>query len=389
MLVSDDKSLGGLRRSPLGLEALADGGHTMRGHAIQAVMAPDYSMAGNPYQKLLAQAVTAAGAPVTFLHSGHALLPLIRSLPRNRGTRQVFHLHWEDAFLGGKHFAGRLAWVAQFILDVALLRLRGWAIVWTVHNLYSHHCRYPQLERLARRALARCAHAVIVHCPRAGQLVRAEFGVPARKVTVIPHATYAGAYPDNVTRAEARRRLNLDATAKVFLYLGDIRPYKGVDNLCRAFAALGRGDTVLVLAGKVWQEMKGAVTSFSESRPNVRLFPGIVPDDDLQVYLRAADYYVAPYRAILTSGSIVLAKAFHTPVIAPDLGCVAQTLDCPPDVLYDPNAAGGLEQALERAVRQCERGEWRPSPTAGPTWAVVGERTREVYERALRAAGGV
>jgi glycosyltransferase involved in cell wall biosynthesis len=355
--------------------------------AIQVIMSPDYSRAGNPYQRLLAGGVTAAGAPVEFFHTTHAFLPFLRSLPPVGRARRILHLHWVDVLLAGRRRDQRLRWLAQFVLDLNLVRLRGWAIVWTVHNLYSHECPDRWVEGLTLRSLGRIAHQVIVHGRRAQELVTAEFGIPAAKITVIPHGTYVGVYPDTVTREEARRRLNLDPKTPVFLYLGDMRIYKGVDNLCRAFAALNRPDALLVLAGKLCDEVRDEVTAFSQAQPNVRLFPGFMADDQLQVYLRAADYSVVPYRAILTSTSIVLAKSFHTPVISPDLGCVGETLDCPPDVLYDPDDPCGLEQALRKGVQQCERGEWRPSPETGPTWEAAGRQTVEVYQAALRAAG--
>ena len=46
-----------------------------------------------------------------------------------------------------------------------------------------------------------------------------------------------------------------------------------------------------------------------------------IPDAELQVWLRAADVVVLPFRDILTSGSAILALSFGRAVVAPALGC--------------------------------------------------------------------
>ena len=71
----------------------------------------------------------------------------------------------------------------------------------------------------------------------------------------------------------------------------------------------------------------------AESEAKSRL--GFVPDDELQVYLRAADVVATPFLEILTSGSVLLAMSFERAVIAPRRGCVAETVGDDGGILYD------------------------------------------------------
>ena len=71
---------------------------------------------------------------------------------------------------------------------------------------------------------------------------------------------------------------------------------------------------------------------------------GAVPDDRMQVYLRAADAVVLPYRDVLTSGSAILAMTFGQPVIAPAIGCLPESLGSEGTILYDADAPDGLER---------------------------------------------
>ena len=107
-----------------------------------------------------------------------------------------------------------------------------------------------------------------------------------------------------------------------------MRPYKGVTELLSAFAALPDADARLVIAGKALDDAYAArVTALAAADDRVRLDLGFVPDDELQVYLRAADVVATPFLEIFTSGSVLLAMSFGKAVIAPRRGCVAETVD--------------------------------------------------------------
>ncbi|MEZ4597387.1 MAG: glycosyltransferase [Chloroflexota bacterium] len=63
------------------------------------------------------------------------------------------------------------------------------------------------------------------------------------------------------------------------------------------------------------------------------LLPGNVPDDRMQVFLRAADVMVLPYRDVLTSGSAILAMTFGLPVVAPRIGCLPRRCRAAPSCM--------------------------------------------------------
>jgi beta-1,4-mannosyltransferase len=168
---------------------------------------------------------------------------------------------------------------------------------------------------------------------------------------VIPHGSYLGAYPDTLTREEARTRLGIPDAGPVLLFLGAVRGYKGTDELVAAFHALPDPAARLLIAGKprgdgIAERLRAAVVA----DPRIRLHLGHVPDEELQVWLRAADVVTLPFRDILTSGSAILALSFGRPVVAPALGCLPETVPADAGILYDPDLPGALESALHRAL---------------------------------------
>jgi len=143
----------------------------------------------------------------------------------------------------------------------------------------------------------------------------------------IPHSSYLGAYPDRIGREEARRRLGLAAEDKALLTLGQIRPYKGLARLLDFVEGGPDPDPALrlLVAGSLGRHLDGpALEERLAATPRVVAHLSRVHDDDLQVWMRAADLAVLPYLRVLNSGAFLLAETFGLPVVAPRVGALAE-----------------------------------------------------------------
>ena len=106
-----------------------------------------------------------------------------------------------------------------------------------------------------------------------------------------------------------------------------------------------------------------------------------IPNDELQLYLKAADVVVLPFLDILTSGSAITALGFGRPVIVPAIGCLPELMDERMAVLYDPQAADGLRQAL-MAARQRDlvaAGAAAYDHARSLAWDKIARQTLEAY----------
>jgi glycosyltransferase involved in cell wall biosynthesis len=100
----------------------------------------------------------------------------------------------------------------------------------------------------------------------------------------------------------------------------------------------------------------------------------------MQVFLRAADAMVLPYRDVLTSGSAILGMTFGLPIIAPRIGCLPETLEgC--SILYDPDEPWGLRAALDGALEAdlAALGAEGARIAATLDWGPIGARTARIY----------
>jgi glycosyltransferase involved in cell wall biosynthesis len=208
----------------------------------------------------------------------------------------VVHLQHEEAILGQDQRLMRF-------LDV--VGQAGIARVVTLHSVYGGVIG-PHLAWSPRRfhaALGRRAEGLIVHQRLGGRDTLERHGVPPQRIHVIPHGTS----PCNgITRADARRILNIPVDAKVALFLGVIHLKK---NLHTALAGAEQVASKvpgfrLVVAGKPRRRNVFDTAYMKYLRPKLAAAQaagwldyrdGFVADADLARYLVAADVVLFPY----------------------------------------------------------------------------------------------
>lgn len=322
------------------------------GAPMRVLSLPDYSR-DNPYQRLLAAGLAGEGVRSVGGRPGRRQpFPILVAWVR-AGRPRVLHLHWTHEYLKGSAGPSRINQL-RFLGQLRALRRLGVRIVWTMHNLGGHDGLRHASEMAVHRDLVGLADAVLCHCTAAREAAIATYGLgatDAAKLHVVPHGSYVGAYPDAVSRAEARTRLGLPESGPVLLFLGAVRGYKGTDELVAAFGALDDPAARLLIAGKPRGEgIAARLAGAAAADRRIVLALRYVPDDELQVWLSAADVVVLPFRDILTSGSAILALSFGRPVVAPALGCLPETVPADAGVLYDADAPGGLEAAMRAAL---------------------------------------
>jgi glycosyltransferase involved in cell wall biosynthesis len=365
---------------------------------MDVLMLPDYSD-GNPYQRRLRDALEARSVSVSMtkgecfalLFGGFRLLPILGAL-REHGRPDVLHLHWIYPFTIGKHRPLTLAKGIQFLLELAVVRLLGVRIVWTVHNLEEHERRAPRLDRWYRHLLVRLSGRLIVHCESARTAVVDAYDLsPAlrEKIQIVPHGHYIDCYTDETTPAAARAELDVDRDTTLFLYFGRIREYKNVPALVSAFKQLDRSDATLLVVGSPRNaEVAARITARCDPDDNVRTEFRFVPEDEIQVYMNAADVVTLPFSELLTSGSTMLAMSFGNPVVVPAIGCVDTlvTGDC--GFTFDPTVDGSLRDVLAQTMdADLEAvGAANYARAAEFDWGPIGAETASLYREVV--AGG-
>lgn len=351
---------------------------------LRVLVIPDYG-AHNPYQRLLADALARHGVTAVGGRPGRRRPFPILAAWRRAGRPPVVHLHWTHEYLKGRGPGpSRLARL-RLAVQLGMLRRRGVRVIWTIHNIAGHDRPRDAAEMAAQRATLRAVDGAIAHCAAARAAAIAAWGLTpdeAARIAVIPHGSYAGVHPPGPGRAAARTRLGLPADGPVLLFLGVVRPYKGIEALVTALAALPDPELRLVIAGELKDAaLAASLAAAAAADPRIILRPGYVPDADVGLLMDAADLVTLPFRDILTSGSAILALTFGRPVVAPARGCLPETIPPAAGVLYDPDVPGALAAAIAAALAgDRAAGEAAARAAADAlAWDPIAARTAALY----------
>lgn len=377
-----------------------------------------------PYAFGLALALLSKGVAVDFIGSDDLDSPDLRGRPglvfRNlRGSQR------EDASLARKvsrvsiyyarlirYAAGdgpkifHILWNNKFeVFDRTLLmlyyKLRGKKIVLTAHNVNAgkRDSNDSWINRLTLRIQYRLADHIFVHTDAMKRELVEDFGMRAGAATVIPIGINNSVPVTGLTSAQAKRRLGLDDGDRAILFFGHIGPYKGLEFLVAAFQRIAATNPAyrLIIAGKPKRggeryvdEIQRAIRG-DASRERVIQRIEFIPDEETEVYFKAADVLALPYTQVFQSGVIVLGYSFGLPVIAADVGSLREDIVAGRTGLLcraaDPaDLANAIETYFESELfksLESRRREIREYAAAQHSWDAVGEVTRAVYTELL------
>lgn len=302
----------------------------------------------NPYKKSLTSCLQKKGFTVSDYLWKYFFLPQVLALQ----IPDIVHLHTLHPFLIGKNFVSRSLKLALFISQVFILNLLGSKVVWTVHEWKNKLKPKDNITPFQARVIGYFFHAFITHCETTKQEIIQAFSLKnTSKVVVIPHGNYVDWYENKVSKEEAREKLGIGLNKNVFALFGNIYKYKGVLEALDSFLKLPPAQTFLIIAGKVEnQELEAEIKAKIAGCENILFIPQRIPDDEVQIYLNAADWVVFPYKVFTTSGVAILAMSFSCACIAPKVGFFQDVLDESGTILYDSSDEEGLWQAMESAL---------------------------------------
>ena len=313
-----------------------------------------------------------------------------------RAKPGIFHILWNN----------KLEFFDRTLLMLYYKSL-GKRIVLTVHNVNAgrRDSNDTSLNRITLRIQYRLADHIFVHTEKMKSELIEEFRLQGSrvKVTVIPFGINNAVPNTLLTPRDARRRLGMGQDERAILFFGNIAPYKGLEYLVQAFRQLLAGckDYRLIIAGRpkncesYWTPIREELRDDVEAG-RVLLRADFIPDEETEVYFKAADVCVLPYRHIYQSGVLFLGHSFGLPVVAADVGSLKDDIvEGKTGFLFRPEDPADLANAIERyfasdlfAELESRRQEIRELAMERNSWDVVAESTMRVYAGLLQRPGG-
>lgn len=145
----------------------------------------------------------------------------------------------------------------------------------------------------------------------------------SKSIKYTPHPIY-DVFFQQVSKDEARKILNLPGKAKIILFFGYVRKYKGLMCLIKAMPRVldEIPDVHLLIVGEFWDDKRKYLREIRQLgiEKNVRVIDKYVPNEEVGLYFSAADVVVLPYVSATQSGVVQVAYAFNKPVITTNVG---------------------------------------------------------------------
>jgi glycosyltransferase involved in cell wall biosynthesis len=375
-----------------------------------------------PYALGLASALIANGVRIEVLGSEYVDCPEMHSTPG-----LTFLNLWPSAAEVGKlsrvakHYVRLIRYIAVArpgifhilwnskvqLFDRTLLMLyykaMGKKVALTAHNVNQarRDGNDSWLNRLTLKVQYGLTDHVFVHTQKMKDELITEFSVRDSMVTVIRHPIN-DAFPDtSLTPTEAKRRLGLKDHEKAILSFGRIKPYKGIEHLLEAFQILAKRDADyrLIIAGEVEKKNEGYLDQIHRMIPTemdrkqqIILKSQFIPDEEMELYLKAADVMVLPYNEIFQSGVLFLGYTFGLPVVATDVGSFREEIvEGQTGFICRASDPMDLSRAIETyfssdIYRNLEQSRLKIKHHAiiHHSWGAVAELTRDVYADLLK-----
>lgn len=329
---------------------------------------------------------------VSFARKALRILTYYGKLIRYAATAEprIFHILWNNKFLAFDR-----------TLLMLYYRLLGKKILLTVHNVNAgkRDSNDTLLNRHSLRIQYQLADHIFVHTEQMKVELAAEFAVQGARVTVIPFGINNAVPDTRLTRTEARQRLGIRDDERSILFFGNIAPYKGLEYLVAAFEQIrSRHDNYrLVIAGwpknceRYWTAIREAIHKDVQDG-RVLLRADYIPDDETELYFKAADVLVLPYRHVYQSGVLFLGYSFGLPVLAADVGSLRdEIVEGKTGFVFRPEDPADLAKTIERyfasdlfADLDGRKQEIRDFAMEHHSWDVVGQRTMAIYADLLR-----
>jgi glycosyltransferase involved in cell wall biosynthesis len=302
---------------------------------------------------------------------------------------KLFHILWNNKF----QFFDRTLLMLYY-------RMLGKKITLTLHNVNAgkrdSNDSWP--NRLSLKIQYNLSDHVFVHTNGMKQELISDFRIPEGKVSVIPFGINNTVPNSSLSSAQAKHQLGLSSSDRIMLFFGNIAPYKGLEYLVSAFAELLNKDRSyrLIIAGRLkgsegyWKQIhQGIARSGICDRVIERI--EYIPDEETELFFKAADVLILPYICVFQSGVLFLGYSFGLPAIASDVGTLKdEIIEGQTGFVFKPRDSSDLASKIDKYFNselfrdlESRRPEIKKYANERYSWDKVAAITTAIYSRLL------
>lgn len=287
----------------------------------------------NPYQYLMINGLNYGDNTAAVSGVNDRFLGILRTAILHKPN--FIHFDWITSYYIRRRLWMTILNIPLFVFQILFVKyIFNIKIVWTLHNIQPHDTKYSKIHNFCRSFFAR--HTSWIRLFSEDSIDRAQNMLKVKcKFIICPEGSYVNYYENIISNEEARLKLNIKKDDFVYLYLGYIKPYKGIEELITSFQQLKILNKKLIIAGNALN-----IDYFNEiyTKDDNLLFENrFIENNELQNFYKSANVVVLPFKKIENSGSAILAMGFKKTVIAPRMGVLERRLINQSKFLFNKN----------------------------------------------------
>jgi D-inositol-3-phosphate glycosyltransferase len=304
---------------------------------------------------------------------------------------KLFHIQWLNKF----------TYFDRTLLNI-YYKLLGKKLVFTAHDINYRKLvgKDSLFNSLSLKFMYGIVDHIVVHTEKMKTELIESYNVKEDKISVIPFGINEVMPKTDLTRGQSRKKLNLRDDEKILLFFGNIAPYKGLEYLVLALVHLKNTfkDLKLVIAGRIkvdcqayWEEIQKIIHKH-DLEENIIKRIEYIPEDEAEVYFKAADVLILPYKNIFQSGLIYTSYHFGLPVVAANVGSLKDDVvegktgfifkpEDPEDLAektilyYQSKLFEDLEVTRQNIIKCANENH---------SWRITGDKTYSLYNELLK-----
>ena len=209
--------------------------------------------------------------------------------------------------------------------------------------------------RLVAPILVRMTHGFVVHSEYDKKLLRSHYNLGGRPIALITH----GPYNQYLLKDGGQKARTTSTACCNLLFLGLIRPYKGLEDLIRAFDSLPESEISryhLTVVGETWEgcNLPAILIEQSKYRDRITFVNRYVSDEEVAAFFAGADAAIFPYHRASSSGSLHIAMSQGLPVVVTQVGGLVEAVaNYEGAILTPPADPAALRDALLQIAHLC------------------------------------
>lgn len=288
-------------------------------------------------------------------------------------------------------------WLLAMLFRIPLVKeVNGLDIVNARITGFTDNFSLKLIDRIEKFNIPRADKLVVV-TSKLGETLQCDYGVPEDKIVVIPNGVNITLFKPMDTM-QARKHFKLPEASYFVVFVGDLVAWQGVDYLIKSVSYVLKDcpETRFMIVGDGMMRQELVELARQSGVADKVIFVGMVPYQDVSLYINAGDVCVAPFTARrnekvgLSPLKLYEYMACGKPVVASRISGLEVLAENNAGILVTPESPPELAQAILRLLQDKELGQqmgkrgWE-YVVKGQSWESVTKRVAGVLAETCKS----